>query len=169
MSKIVRLNTSFGVSTVDEALLAKIAIHDPAKAEWLRGLKPTELYEIARECLFDAVDQLIVDENSDITAGTKVTDYNNHQSTESFDFIVKTPNLPHGLGIKIDQQCKVTFVADDYGSWAKEIKRIEGRLHDAHVAQIIKAYMTIAEFNITLSESDPVDGTQRVNGERLCQ
>lgn len=166
MSKIVILSAQLGAPQVVNDLLAKLATANPALADWVRQFdsKPLIL-----ECVNNALAAL-GNENG-ITLSSDVADYYGNQYSEhngqQLIGSLKTSSLPNGLGILVNAQGTINFMADDYqSSWKREISRLENLFQDAFLAEVTSSILQIIGYNtqVTRTATDTGEKVYMVEG-----
>lgn len=142
MSKIVILNAKLGAPQILEDLLQKVAVTDPSLAVWIRQVDTLPLIE---GCIVRALDRLCQIEG--IKKSETVFDYSNNAYAGSLAGALQSEQLPKGLGVKLNGQGVIEFVADDYRSeWKKEIKRLRELFTDAFLAESTAAILNILNY-----------------------
>jgi hypothetical protein len=154
MSKIVILSTQLGAPQIIDDLLQRIALQNPALADWIRQL---DTIPIIRECVENAVNRL--NGTNGIRKDNGITDYYGNSYAGKLDGALKTNMFPKGLGIKIASSGAVEFIADDYKSeWKEEIERLRGLFTDAFLAEITSSILQILGYEVRVQSSSVGQG-----------
>jgi len=144
MSKIVILNTQLGAPQVISGLLDKIAAQNPALADWIKQL---DTVPIIRECIENTLTRM--SQIAGIRKEKSITDYYGKAYAGELAGSLKTDRLPNGLGLKVNAQGTIEFVADDYTSeWRSEIERLRKLFTDAFLAETTSSILQILGYEV---------------------
>jgi len=170
MSKIVILSTELGAPQIVNDLLVKLAIANPALADWVRQFdsKPLIL-----ECVKNTLSVLgkekgiILSEGIIDYCGNLQNDYDGQQLIGSLE----TVEILNGMGVFVNNQGVINFVVNDHeSSLEEEIDRLQGLFQDAFLSEVTNSILQIMGYNtrVTVSVTDSgekVYSVEAVKGE----
>ena len=151
MSKIVILGTQLGAPQIMNELYSQI---NSNLAEWISQIDTTSLI---KECAQNALSRL--GKIKGIRKDTTISDYNGNSYNGELIGSLKTNEWPNGLGVKINREGAIEFVADEYRvEWKKEIGRLREFFVRAFRAEAYKSILTIYEYNVEILATVADDG-----------
>jgi hypothetical protein len=131
-------------------VFSKILARNPQLANFIQQLDSIAIInECATNALQTLADALGVKVSDTVRGmGGKMSDY---EGTKILGAIA-TKQLPYGLGVIVNPDGSIGFVADDWGSGAKdEIKRLQGIYEQIYTGEATKAVMEIFGYQIKIS------------------
>lgn len=165
MSKIVILSAKLGAPQIIDNLLDKIAVQNPALANWIGQFDTIPIIE---ECVENALNRLY--KINGIRKDKNITDFYDNVYTGKLNGVLKTEKCPHGLGIKITDRGSIEFIADNYRSeWNNEINRLRSLFTDAFIAEISSSILQILGYDVKIQPMSTEQGDIAYNLEGVKQ
>lgn len=154
MSKIVVLSAKLGAPQILDDLLKKIALKDPALAEWV---KQFDAIPVIKECVNKALARM--KEVNGIKLISKVSGYGDEKFSGKLDGVISSDRLQKGLGLRVNEKGEVEFIADEYGhDTREEIKRLRKIFTDAFLAEATSAILQILGYEVNIQSTATSNG-----------